>query len=255
MSEVTLSAENSKLRKKVNVFDGHDPEVKERTKKMLMYLIVFAIVMLFGAFTSAYIVMAPQAFWVHPEPVSSLITSNIIVIISSLFLVGAGYFAKKGNQALTTSLLCATFLSGIGFTLSQYAGWHELNEMGLFISHNEIGDIKGVYGEDYMVTFNSTPVVFENEQFYKATDKDRLEPVTQVMKKQKDNSTSLLFVFIIAHAFHLILGLIYLIVNIIRSIKGTFLGGNVLSLRTQGIYWHFMGILWLYLYAFLFIIY
>lgn len=240
--------------KKVDVFDGHNPEVKERTKKMLMYLIVFAIVMMFGALTSAYIVMAPQAYWVHPEPVSGLITSNIIVVISSLFLILAGYFAKKENKQLTTIFLVATLLSGLGFTLSQWNGWQQLNEKGLFISHNEIGDIKGEYGKDYMVTYNAVPVVYENGQFYQASDKERLEPVTEVMKKQKDNSTSLLFLFIVAHVLHLLLGIIYLIINIVRSANGTFSGGNILSLRTQGIYWHFMGILWLYLYAFLFII-
>ncbi|MFK7757824.1 MAG: heme-copper oxidase subunit III [Flavobacteriales bacterium] len=255
MSEATLSAENENVRKKVNVFEGHEPEVKERTKKMLMYLIIFAIVMMFGAFTSAYIVMAPQAFWVHPEPVSGLITSNIIIVISSVLLILAGMYAKKGNHKISTGLLVLTFISGVAFTMSQWNGWQQLNDMGFFVSHNSIGDIKGEYNKDYMVTYNSVPVILENGQFYKASDTERLDPVTQVMQKQKDNSTSILFLFIAFHAFHLLLGLIYLIINIYRSATGTFSNGNVLSLRTQGIYWHFMGILWLYLYAFLFIIY
>ncbi len=255
MSEATLSTQESEKRTKVDVFEGHSPEVKERTKKMLMYLILFAIVMMFGGFTSAYIVMEPQAYWVHPEPVSGLITSNVIIIISSILLIAAGYMANQGKQMATTILLSLTFLSGIGFTLSQWNGWQELNDKGFFHAHNNIGQIKGEYGKDYMVTFNSLPVIYENGQFYKGTDKERLEPVTQVMQKQPDNSTSLLFAFIAIHAFHLCLGLIYLIVNIIRSIKGTFGNGNTISLKTQGIYWHFMGILWLYLYVFLFIIY
>jgi len=255
MSEATLSTDTESDNKKVDVFEGHSFEVKERTKKMLMYLILFAILMMFGGFTSAFIVMAPQAYWVHPEPVSGLLFSNIIVIISSLFLVAAVYMAGQGKRQATTILLVLTLLSGIGFTLSQWNGWQQLNEKGLFVSHNEIGDISGEYGVDFMVTYNSLPVIFENGQFYKGTDKERLEPVTQVMQKQKDNSTSLLFLFIAVHAFHLVLGLIYLIINIVRSVKGTFSNGNVISLRTQSIYWHFMGILWLYLYAFLFIIY
>lgn len=255
MSEATLSAENENVRKKVDVFEGHEFEVKERTKKMLMYLIIFAIVMMFGGFTSAYIVMAPQAYWVHPEPVQGLITSNIIIVISSILLILAGMYAKKGNQTLATVLLGLTFISGVAFTASQWNGWQELNEMGFFISHNEIGNITGEYNKDYMVTYNSVPLIHENGQFYKGTDIEQLEPITQVMQKQKDNSTSILFLFIAFHAFHLLLGLIYLIINIYRSATGTFSDGNVLSLRTQGIYWHFMGILWLFLYAFLFIIY
>ena len=34
--------------RKQDVFEGYDPAVKVRTKKMLMYFIIFAIVMLFG---------------------------------------------------------------------------------------------------------------------------------------------------------------------------------------------------------------
>jgi predicted nucleic acid-binding Zn ribbon protein len=33
--------------KKVDVFEGLDPEVKVRTRKMMMWFIIFAIVMLF----------------------------------------------------------------------------------------------------------------------------------------------------------------------------------------------------------------
>ena len=35
------------------VFEGHDPEVRNRTKTMLMYFVVFAVTMLFAGFTSA----------------------------------------------------------------------------------------------------------------------------------------------------------------------------------------------------------
>ena len=45
-----------------NVFEGHDPKVRERTKTMLMYFIVFAITMLFAGFTSAYIVSNMGSF-------------------------------------------------------------------------------------------------------------------------------------------------------------------------------------------------
>ncbi|MCH2198368.1 MAG: hypothetical protein MK081_06265 [Flavobacteriales bacterium] len=44
---------NQQPRGKKDVFADFDPDVKVRTKKMLMYFIIFAIVMLFGGFTSA----------------------------------------------------------------------------------------------------------------------------------------------------------------------------------------------------------
>ena len=50
---------------RVDVFEGLDPAVRERTKKMLMYFILFAVVMLFAGLTSAYIVSNVGQFWVH----------------------------------------------------------------------------------------------------------------------------------------------------------------------------------------------
>ena len=41
----------------MDVFKDKDPEVKVRTKKMMMWLIIFALVMLFAGITSAMIVM------------------------------------------------------------------------------------------------------------------------------------------------------------------------------------------------------
>jgi len=151
----------------------------------------------------------------------------------------------------------ATFLSGLGFAFSQFQAHKQYNDMGFFFSFNKIGMIDAEYGmdADYFITLNAYPLVYENGQFYKASDKDRIEPVTEEVKRQQDNSSSLLFLIMAVHVFHLGLGLIYLLVNVIRSVKGRFKEGNILSLRTQGIYWHFMGILWLILYVFLFIIY
>ena len=40
----------------MDVFEGLDPAVRARTKTMLMAFIVFAVVMLFAGFTSAWIV-------------------------------------------------------------------------------------------------------------------------------------------------------------------------------------------------------
>lgn len=257
MSDTIVSSESYKKPGKRDVFDGTSPEVKERTKKMLMYLIIFSIIMMFGGWVSAFIVMQPQGYWVHPNPVSSLFNSNILIVVSSILLILAGYFAKQNKKDLCTLFLIGTFLSGVGFAVSQYQAHQQFNEMGFFFSFNKIGMIDAEYGldKDYIITHHSYPLVYENGQFYKAEDKDQLEPVTEELKRYQDNSTSLLFLVVAVHILHLVFGLIYLIVNIIRSIKGEFLEGNTLSLRTQGIYWHFMGILWLILYAFLFIIY
>ena len=71
---------------KPDVFEGHDPAVRERTKKMLMYFIVFAIVMLFAGFTSAYIVSNMGQYWVHVTPTTPFWISNGLLVLSSVAL-------------------------------------------------------------------------------------------------------------------------------------------------------------------------
>ena len=58
--------------------------------------------------------------------------------------------------------------------------------------------------------------------------------------------------FFAVHILHLTFGFVYLIVNGIRVVQGKIHSGDVVRLESLSIYWHFMGALWLYLFAFLF---
>src|SRR6476660_6715253 len=57
-------------------------------------------------------------------------------------------------------------------------------------------------------------------------------------------SSSFFYVFTVLHALHVIGGLLGL-VYVIRKLRGGLLRANTLSAASQ--YWHFMGLLWLYL--------
>ena len=54
--------------KQIDPFEGHDPEVKLRSKKMIVWLLIFAIVMLFGGITSAIMVLYGKLLWVNIHP-------------------------------------------------------------------------------------------------------------------------------------------------------------------------------------------
>jgi len=80
------------------------------------------------------------------------------------------------------------------------------------------------------------------------------EPITNKVNEQANTAGNYIYILTAAHLLHLILGLIYLVVNTVRSIKGKFNSENTISLYTNGMYWHFLGILWLYLFVFIFFI-
>lgn len=53
------------------------------------------------------------------------------------------------------------------------------------------------------------------------------------------------------HLLHLTAGLITLMVTTVKSSKGAYSQGNTLGLEMTSIFWHFLDILWIYLFLFL----
>ena len=62
--------------KQINPFDGQNPEVELRSKKMIVLLVIFAVVMLFGGITSAIMVLYGKLLWVHIQPPSIFWVGN-----------------------------------------------------------------------------------------------------------------------------------------------------------------------------------
>ncbi|MFM1931132.1 MAG: hypothetical protein RL226_435 [Bacteroidota bacterium] len=251
---------------KTDVFEGYDPEVRIRTKKMLMYFIIFSIVMLFGGFTSAYIVSNMGEYWVHIQAPSTLWISNAIIILSSVSMIAAVKAIKRGDQKQTVMMLGLTLALGLAFSATQTMAWKELrskgmgwtvdtNDQGLeAYSWNNIADITGEYGKDYYVHRDGKPLVMHEGELYAANDPTFAVPLTTEVKNMSNNSGAFVWALIFIHIAHLILGLIYLVVNLIRTQKGIVNQQDTIRLEVNATYWHFLGILWLYLFAFLFLI-
>ena len=113
------------------VFEGLDGQVRERTKTMLMYFIVFAVTMLFAGFTSAYIVSNMGQFWVHIPAPSMFWVSNVLIALSSITLWWATRAVKAGQTNQGIVGLALTLVLGIGFTVTQAEGWKDLASLGM----------------------------------------------------------------------------------------------------------------------------
>ena len=254
---------------KRDVFEGHDPAVRERTKKMLMYFIVFAVVMLFAGFTSAYIVSNMGQYWVHAFANSAFWASNALLVLSSIPLWLSVRWMRQNEKTKTLAALGLTLALGIGFTVSQAEGWKSLSDLGMgwTVSEHESGmnayrwnnieaimESGAVYGTDYEVYRNGVPVIYsaERKEFYAANDELMVRPITQDVARTSNSGGGYLWALIAVHILHLTFGFVYLVINGIRVAMGTIHAGDVVRLQSLSIYWHFMGALWLYLFAFLF---
>lgn len=65
-------------------------------------------------------------------------------------------------------------------------------------------------------------------------------------------SGSFVYVISFVHLAHIIAGLIFLLVMIVRSINLKVHKTNLLQIDMCNTYWHFIGLLWVYLYLFLY---
>ena len=63
-------------------------------------------------------------------------------------------------------------------------------------------------------------------------------------------TTSFLYVLVLLHMAHLFAGMIVLTLVYIRLLRGSYSGSNTFGFELAHLFWHFLDILWIYLYLF-----
>ncbi len=226
---------------------------KERAKKMLVWLGVASIAMFFAAFTSAYIVLQADHFWVQDAMPQMFTISTVVLLVSSLTIFLAKKSIASGDQSGLKLWLTVTFVLGLGFTATQYLGWKELQNEGKFFI-GTLDALSGEYGTDYLILMKGEPLLYDQGNFYKPGDIAYSDPINDRISDTFNISASFLYLLSGLHVVHLAGGIIWLIVLLAQSFSGRITQQNTLPLELGSIYWHFLDILWIYLFLFLLLI-
>jgi len=187
--------------------------------RFTMWMFIVTTSMIFAGFTSAFLVRkGAGGAWSSFDIPSIFKVSTFLILLSSVFLQAAHIANKKQHKLMTTIALFFTVVLGILFCYFQIQGWSKLKDFGIYLS------------------FNPNPA----------------------------GPYFLVITFI--HALHVAFGIMFLLFAFIYSVillrrpdskeilddiesseKG------ILKIRTDllTMFWHFMGILWVYLYFFL----
>lgn len=348
------------------------PEVKEKMKKNLVYVGIFAIVMFFAGLTSAYYVSMGGGFWLRYPMPSGFYLSTGAIALSSLTFYLAIVQLNKGRVNAMKLLMAITFILGLIFVFFQFKGYRQLVDRGIYnpsmrwsypeilVNDGRYGDTLMVYknnkpitvegndfywneqkleGNDlidfqkfmkhyavpeqvifaqqseplkafedkqYTIFYNNTPLSIKNGSLYKndstplthldeirlckmainvtlgrgdfmikgSIGKDfdvylkghkldykdggfwsngkRLSETAQLRAKEtSDNSSAFLYVITFVHLLHIMGALIYLLFTLKNALTNRYSKENTLSLRLSAMFWHFLGLLWLYLFLFL----
>lgn len=348
---------------KTNFVNELPQDRKEKAKKSLVWILIFSVAMFFAGLTSAYIVSMGDNFWIKVAFPNAFWLSTVLILISSLTLVAAIRFARKGDSKKMRLFIVLTTILGVLFGVFQFQGYQKLVSNGAHLVSQIMVD-DGRYGDYYEIKMDNVILNLEGNQYAKnheiLTDSDtqtlkefalnfkigtsvndvfnipnygkrftllyKDEPLTllngkfqkvngeellpveydrltylarnivdgrgdfyiagqlgedfelyykgkaleykerklfynnqelsanmqnKLMRGNSDTSTTYLYLITFLHLLHIVAGLLMLLSYVRRSFTEDLTNSDAISLRSGAIFWHFLGVLWVYLLLFL----
>ena len=171
--------------------------------KFMLWLFIATIVMLFAAFTSAYIVRQAEGNWLDFKLPATFLWSTIVIVISSASMQLTYGSVKRDELNKAKMGILVTLVLGLVFLATQLAGWAALVDADVYFVGNPAG--------------------------------------------------SFMYVLTGLHGFHILAGLIFLMVVFIAIMRFKVHSRNAVLVEMCTTFWHFLGGLWIYLYIFLLI--
>ena len=214
-------------------------EQQADTTNFAMWLFLLTEVMFFGGLFTAYLIYRN---WYYPAFVAASHqlnifwgTANTAVLISSSFTMAMGVWCaetrRKGGLVLC---LVLTFLLGLVF-------------LGIkSIEYSEKIEKHHVPGFHYSLKSFLDP---DSDEAAKAAGD---KPLPLDVARHTEVYFSLYFAMTGMHALHMIIGIAILGFMIFRA--GAYTAGHVTFVENFGLYWHFVDIIWIFLFPLLYLI-
>ncbi len=110
-----------------------------RARKFGLWIGIAGMMMVFTSLTSAYIVRKAAGNWLEFK-LPDVFFYNALLALAGSVVLQASYMAFKREKFVAyKALLVLTLLMGLAFLTGQYAGWHQLTDMGVFLQGNPSG--------------------------------------------------------------------------------------------------------------------
>lgn len=211
-------------------------EQQREASSLGMWIFLLTEFMFFGGMFLAYLVYRNwyyPAFAAGSRQLSIVLgtTNTVILLCSSLTMTMALHSAERFNRKALVRWLSVTIVLGIVFLCIKGTEWHREWQ-----DHH-------VPGMNFSVADFTHPNAKTGE---KALPRDMAEK-TQVY-------FSLYFAMTGMHALHMIIGLPLLGFLLIKARTGAYTAGHVSPVENTGLYWHFVDIIWTFLFPLLYLV-
>ena len=173
--------------------------------------------------------------------------NTIVLICSSLTVVLAVRAAQLGNRRLQVKMLLLTLLFGLSFLgIKGYEWGNKYKEHHIPTFHYD-----AIHGEGSLIQGNNA----------KFLGLDQLQNDPAKLRQREDEiqrHTQLFYSFYFAltgmHALHMVIGVGIFSVITFMAWRGKFTPEYHTPLEIAGLYWHFVDIVWIYLFPLLYLI-
>jgi len=197
-----------------------DPHYDTEASKLGMWLFIFTELLLFGGLFIVYSIyryLNPEAFQLAGRELDTFIgaTNTVILLVSSMTIAMSTSALQQKNKKLTIYLIVITLILAFVFLVNKYFEW------GLKIKH-------GIYpGSEHLIKdFGQGEILF----------------------------FGLYFVMTGLHALHIIVGMIFMSITLVKVRLGTVNAGRPTLLENAGLYWHLVDLIWIFLFPLFYLI-
>ena len=211
-----------------------DEEQQKNAASLGMWLFLGTEIMFFGGMFLAYLVYRLNYFNEFAAASRSIrilpgAINTAVLLCSSLTVVLAVRAAQMGKRKLLIWMLILTLIFGLAFLVIKGVEWHEKYE-----EHHVPGNFMG-----------------------RAFNVDDLKQDFPQLHVQSDHAQiffSLYFAMTGIHALHMIVGVGIFLWLIYKAWKDDFSPKYYTPVEIAGLYWHFVDVVWIYLFPLLYLI-
>lgn len=201
----------------------HFEDLEQQNESLVlgMWLFLATEVMFFGGLFTAYVVYRTTYSEVFHEASRTLdltlgTVNTLVLLVSSLTMAMGVYAAKTGRKNLLPLMLVATILLGLAFLGVKAV------EYGHKFEHHLVPGAGFVWPGDN-------------------------PPHAQLF-------FVLYFIMTGMHAFHMVIGIVMMAMLLVMAMLGKFGPERYMGVELAGLYWHFVDIVWVFLFPLLYLI-
>jgi cytochrome c oxidase subunit III len=137
---------------------------RKRSVKLITYLSIAAIVIMFAGLISAVFVSYKDKFWVNLELPQAFMYSTVVVVLSSALLYLSLKWARQNESKKVVGGVLSALILGIVFVFFQFLGFKQMIETGNVFTGN-IFYQHGAYGDKFLVLKDGKAIQHDGNTF------------------------------------------------------------------------------------------